>query len=463
MTKGGSDTRSGSLQTESHRVLRHAGLRLRITCPLDGRGPQHARKLFFRTPCAPVQIGPQQSTWAVESSADFLGFAVCGSFVYFYLLLRLHPHFPSHSAYGFAVRIFASLKRLMDKATFTSNLRKGGGVVATYGDPSRFSKRMVSKAGSALASGNFSDLDREIVNNWRNSHAYILNTFQANLRGYIKKNHGPGVTFAQRLKRLNTIVDKLATGRAMDLASMHDLAGCRLIFDSIADIQRFRDAYHKTRAKHVRVDSGRYDYINNPKVTGYRGIHEVYTYVAQKKGAEIYNGLKIEIQYRTRSQHAWATAVEISDLLDGARIKFDQNANPKRERLFVLASEYLARAKEGMHGACPNLTDITLAREMKSLEEELGVINTLDMARRSATEIPQKKHVVLHFHNGELLAKGFTRRSPAISYRDDVEIVYPADDVVYVTAQSPGAIADAFRNYFRDARDFVESISPALA
>jgi len=244
---------------------------------------------------------------------------------------------------------------------------------------------------------------------------------------------------------------------------MHDLAGCRLIFNSVADVQRFRSAYHKTRAKHVRVDRNRYDYITSPKTTGYRGIHEVYKYEAQYTGGAAYNGLKIEVQFRTRVQHAWATAVEISDLLDGARIKFDQNANPMRERLFVLASEYLARTKEAMYGPCPDLTDVQVCQEMRSLEGRLGVINTLHMANKSGTQIPQRNHVVLHFNNGELMATGFRSGPKAMAYRDEVEHQHPEDDVVYVTAHFPGAIADAFRNYFRDAQDFVESIRPALS
>lgn len=344
-----------------------------------------------------------------------------------------------------------------------TNIMAKGWRMASYGNPEKYSRGAVTRAGQALASNVGSDLDREIVNNWRNSHAYILNTFQANLRDYMRRHDSMNITFAQRLKRLNTILDKLATGRARNLATMHDLAGCRLIFDSIDDIQQFRASFHKTRAKHARNDDDRYDYIAHPKPTGYRGIHEVYKYASQSAGGKLYSGLKIEVQYRTRTQHAWATAVEISDLLDGARIKFDQNANPRRERLFVLASEYLARTRENSLGACPDISDEELCFEMKQLEQELGVIHTLDMARRSTTEIPQKKHVVLHFHNGELSAKGFSSGPRAMAYRDIIEIEHPSDDVVYVAAQSTSAIADAFRNYFRDAEDFVESVKPAIA
>lgn len=331
----------------------------------------------------------------------------------------------------------------------------------SYGDPRRYSKGAVRRAGIALA-GPHRAADLAIVNNWRNSHSYILNTFQATLRGYIKRTAEFDVVFAQRLKRLSTIVDKLATGRANDLSTMHDLAGCRLIFDTVDDLQAFRSRFHYTEAKHVRIDHDRYDYLLRPKSTGYRGVHEVYKYVAKTEGGAAYNGLKIEIQFRTRTQHAWATAVEISDILDGARIKFDKGANPQRERLFVLASEYLARTREDSYGYFPNMSEQEICDELKELEAELGVIRTLDAARRSNIVVPRRKHIVLHFHAGELSAKGFESAKKAIAYRDEVEAAYLGDDIVYVTASSPQAIADAFRNYFRDAADFVGYVKPAL-
>ena len=44
------------------------------------------------------------------------------------------------------------------------------------------SKRQVNKAGDRIRAGMHTDKDVRIVENWRASHAYVLNTFQANLR-----------------------------------------------------------------------------------------------------------------------------------------------------------------------------------------------------------------------------------------------------------------------------------------
>lgn len=60
-----------------------------------------------------------------------------------------------------------------------------------------YSKNRVNTAGDAVRRGNLTQDDEAVIENWRASHAYILNTFQATLRRHIK---GSNITIAQRLK-----------------------------------------------------------------------------------------------------------------------------------------------------------------------------------------------------------------------------------------------------------------------
>jgi hypothetical protein len=76
----------------------------------------------------------------------------------------------------------------------------------SYGDPSKHSKSAVRRAGDNVARRGGTAHDQEVVRNWRNSHAFVLTTFQNTLRRYIKTEARFSVVFAQRLKRLNTIL-----------------------------------------------------------------------------------------------------------------------------------------------------------------------------------------------------------------------------------------------------------------
>jgi ppGpp synthetase/RelA/SpoT-type nucleotidyltranferase len=81
---------------------------------------------------------------------------------------------------------------------------------------------------------------------------------------------------------------------------MDDVAGCRLIFKNIADLYAFRADLHKARFRHkLRNDLDKYDYIKEPKATGYRGIHDVYEYDVNSEAGKALAGLYVEIQYRT--------------------------------------------------------------------------------------------------------------------------------------------------------------------
>ena len=70
----------------------------------------------------------------------------------------------------------------------------------------KYSKSRVNRAGEAVREDIQSDEDVAIVENWRASHAYVLNTLQATLRRHAR---GRNVTVAQRLKRKTTIITNL--------------------------------------------------------------------------------------------------------------------------------------------------------------------------------------------------------------------------------------------------------------
>lgn len=125
-----------------------------------------------------------------------------------------------------------------------------------------YSKRRVNKAGNGRRADNRGDLQSfdeyleswRIIENWRACHAYVLNTFQTNLRDRAKK--GKDIVVAQRLKRRVTIVDKLNRHPNMQLSRMNDIAGCRVIFPDEISLFDFRASLHTSRAKHILRNRG---------------------------------------------------------------------------------------------------------------------------------------------------------------------------------------------------------------
>jgi ppGpp synthetase/RelA/SpoT-type nucleotidyltranferase len=177
-----------------------------------------------------------------------------------------------------------------------------------WNEPS-YARGQVDKAGRILVSDKASpaeiDSALEILNNWRSSHSFPLNAIQMGIRKACNK-YDTNFLVAQRLKRVSSIIQKLRRFPRMDLSRMQDIGGCRAVVASVDAVEELRNRYRNSSIKHELVNEK--DYIQSPKSSGYRGIHLIYKYKSDKK--QTYNGLQIEIQIRSRLQHAWATAVE---------------------------------------------------------------------------------------------------------------------------------------------------------
>lgn len=324
-----------------------------------------------------------------------------------------------------------------------------------------YSKKRVSKAGGAVRLGQEEQEDIDAIENWRASHNYVLNTFQATLRRHAR---GKDITVAQRLKRRQTIYDKLKRQPDMQLARMHDIAGCRLIFDSITSLNEIRRQIIGSKFKHkLRNDLGDYDYIAYPKTTGYRGVHDVFEYVSYSGSAEKWNGLQIELQYRTKVQHAWATAVEIVGSLTGNEAKFDRG-DEDHQKFFRLSSELLARVHEQRQSCLPDWTNHEIIKELGSLEKRIGVLRLLEGIHVSAEQLKDARNLILRMGpRGVLTVYGFTKTKTALERYFELEEEEGDDDIVFVRGDTNDGIRSAFRNYFSDARDFTSLMRHSLS
>lgn len=333
----------------------------------------------------------------------------------------------------------------------------------------RFSKNKVNKAAErislALNKGQEIDInDEEIVENWRASHAHILNTWQVILR---KKIGNRKIFFAQRHKRKNTIYNKLKRYPNMPLARMHDIAGCRLIFRNENDMISYINGLHLNKNFHHERKEGQYkNYIAEPKESGYRGIHDVYAYKSRhgKDRSDKWNGLLIEIQYRTIYQHAWATAVEVAGFLTGDKTKFDEGSDDQKE-FFRYASEIIARVYENKKSCKATLSNDELIEGFKELEKKTHLLKRLSQLKMVVRHAPKfTNNMILRFfeNNKKLALYSFNNASDATNQYFLFEKKFPEDDVVLVKAQDRKNMENSFKNYFGDTKDFVGYIEDGI-
>ena len=342
----------------------------------------------------------------------------------------------------------------------------------TWAEPI-YSRTKVDEAGSTYIDPTTSREDRELalvaITNWRSSHSFPLNTLQMNLRHSAAQNDADP-TVAQRIKRLPSIRHKLERFPGMKLSRMQDIGGCRAVLSSVESVNHLVEYYTvRSRIKHklVREDP----YILTPKTSGYRGVHLVYSYFSDRNVT--WNGLKIEIQIRSRLQHAWATAVETVGTFTQQALKSSWGEDDWL-RFFAVMSSALA-LREGTPAVPDTPSDpAELRKELRRYARKLNVVNRLT-AYGAALQlvdqamIPTKGGMYLlelDIENRQLVARSYT--NPLIAAEDYSAIERaienePGKDAVLVTVESLASLRRAYPNYFLDTTAFVESVKEAIA
>ncbi|HCG5918277.1 TPA: RelA/SpoT domain-containing protein [Vibrio parahaemolyticus] len=295
----------------------------------------------------------------------------------------------------------------------------------------KFSKKSINNAADLIRKGcTVPELREEFVKkiqNFREAHLYPLMLMKNHLvRTAVKLDKK--VIVARRLKRLETIVDKLErptldgkSGNSIKLTRMQDIGGCRAIVKDLSKLKELQKKLVSSRSVHkiVKVQ----DYLN-PKKSGYGGVHLIYSCFenqSEQNPPNQYKKLKIELQLRTQLQHAWATSLEMVDLMNGFNLKTSMEGNEDWREFFSLAGRMVA-FHEGAIEMSP-LEEYMLRTELMVAQEKTNAIAhlaraTLALASASDSNI-RRKLPRNHTNNGMYLIKFWS--SPKKSFNSSVE------------------------------------------
>jgi hypothetical protein len=219
-----------------------------------------------------------------------------------------------------------------------------------------------------------------------------------------------------------------------------------------------------TQFKHklVRID----DYIEKPKLSGYRGLHLVYRYNSDRN--ETYNGLKIEIQLRSKLQHAWATAVETVGTFTKQALKSSLGEEEWLRFFSLMGSAIALRERAPLVPGTPSEQD--LKKELAHYAGKLNVEGHLRAYRAAfrtlRTPRARDSHYFLLKLNPnihEISVTGYRFNELGKASRDylDVErpiVGGPRADAVLVAVESVNTLRRAYPNYFLDTRVFIDAL-----
>ena len=334
----------------------------------------------------------------------------------------------------------------------------------------KYSKKAVMRAGERLAKPGATVEEyaeaMEVLSNWRAAHAYPMHSLLMMLRKKASVVDKKCIV-VQRLKRAPSIVEKLTRYPDMKLHRMQDISGCRAIVSSVREVEKLALSITQSRSRHRlhKID----DYIKEPKDTGYRGIHFIYKYNGDKKEYEDYF---VELQIRSKIQHAWATAVEIIDTFTKQALKSSRGSQDWLDFFSYVSAEF-ARLERRPVGKNVELLDTK--SETRRLANELNVAARLQAFTVSANHITKKNDNKTDYFLLELrdnAKKIMVTQYSTAQFEDatrtylEKETLAKVDDgydVVLVAASSMHALRRAYPNYFADSKEFLKYLARVCA
>lgn len=348
----------------------------------------------------------------------------------------------------------------------------------TYPRP-EFSRKQVQRAGKTLVAFEEAPSDTDVdawfhaflvLTNWRACHGYPINTFQATLRNKLI-GIDPDAIVAQRLKRTPSIIKKLQRIQGMNLARMQDIGGLRAVVSTLPQLLDLHLAYKNTVFSHKLISE--YDYVKNPKESGYRSVHLIYKY--KLRTASPYDGLQLELQLRTKLQHAWATAVETMGTFLQHSLKSSEGPEEWLDFFSLVSSAFAHSERMPLVPGYEHLTKSQTFQKTKAHAERLGVREKLERFSSAVRAIPTtgKKRAAYYLVELELTGEDSNVKITSFA-RDRLEEANAqysdaernanstGAQVVLVSAGSIESLKRAYPNYFLDTHEFLTQLDKIL-
>ncbi|MDY6213584.1 MAG: RelA/SpoT domain-containing protein [Schaalia hyovaginalis] len=212
---------------------------------------------------------------------------------------------------------------------------------------SALTKSQIRKAGSTLraftrgeATASERDAAIETIAQYRATFAYPLLKVNNGLRGFLNTLK-IDAEVSQRLKRMDTIIEKISTRETgLDLSRMGDIGGCRIVLtdDDLDDLARI---HHWIRYRWGEQITRESDYVEYPRSSGYRAIHLVV-----RRDERL-----IEVQLRTQRMHAWAQLIEALSQSLGTNYK--QDADESAVHDFGRSLSKIHQSMDGRYALTP--------------------------------------------------------------------------------------------------------------
>ncbi len=332
----------------------------------------------------------------------------------------------------------------------------------------KYTRNNLNKIGTYLYADGVDAFKRseaiKVVSDWRMTHLLPLREFVETVTEYFNSHSIHYAFYSQRVKRMTSIIEKLRLNEStgMRLGGLQDIGGARFVFNTLDDLKVCRESLGAFAPEHFTLEKIN-DYIAEPKDSGYRSIHYVYKYHSENVD---YDGLRIELQIRTRLEHSWAMAVETASLISRTSLKANIEDNSVWRDFFRLVSAIFAQKEN-----CPvNLRYAGYTHE-QYCNDYIGFLDKhklLDQLQALRVTVNDEGIfaggntgyclLLINFRKGVVTPRQYSleQEDAASAMFTQTEQSLNADEaVILVSIEKMQELREAYPSYFLDTKEFI--------
>lgn len=338
----------------------------------------------------------------------------------------------------------------------------------------KYGRNQINKAGEILlTSTDKEEVGRviDIINDWRTLHLPALDDLQNFIVPVLEKGNIPIQSLSRRLKRLSSIQNKLDRNPEMRLGGLQDIGGLRIVVSTMNTLNKALSILENNIPENFELTKAPMNYIVEPKDSGYRSVHFIYKYKSDNPDLD---GMKIELQLRTKLQHSWAMAVETAELVTKTALKSSQGESEWLSFFKIVSSLFALKEKTPLldEHLEKGYNRKVLTQQLFLLNKEHNIIDTLKALNISNIHSKKENHKNGYY----LLNINFKRKTVSIAAfpknkEKEASDAYSAlekkveekkNAVVLVSVPKIQELQEAYPSYFLDTNNFIKSIDTMM-
>ena len=331
----------------------------------------------------------------------------------------------------------------------------------------RYSRNQLNKAGQTVVSDDDVFKVAEavtLIDDWRALHQPVLDDMTAQVGQVLSANGIPVAFSSKRLKRMPSIVDKLKHNPQMGLGGVQDIGGARFAFEDIPTLMTAFQLLQNTTLERFSLKAT-YDYVRQPKESGYRSIHFVYKYHSEEEEKD---GMLVELQIRTRLQHDWATAVETAELISHSPLKASVGDEHWQDYFKLVSAIFARQERQATAAQFASLSEADFCREYDAIENKHRFTEQLSYlvgAVKIASDYSfSKGFVVVHIDYENHVSRLRHFKAEEIEAANELyskvesSINRNVGAVVLVAVSDMNELREAYPSYFLNANEFITEL-----